>query len=62
MFTVRRHIQWSGAPVKSYFLRLQLLIGIPLGEGHWLPPRPLKTRVCLFLGVEPADRWIRHHR
>lgn len=52
-------MKFSYLPVKSYWLRFQLAVGIPLGEGYWLPPRHWKIRLCRLLGVEPADRWIR---
>jgi hypothetical protein len=58
-------MKYSNFPVKSYWLRFQLAIGVPLGNGYWAPPRRWKSRLCLFLGIEPADRWIRkttdHH-
>jgi hypothetical protein len=50
----------SHLPVKSLRLRFLELLGFPLGEGHWLPPKPWRARLCRKLGIEPADRWVPH--
>jgi hypothetical protein len=52
-------MKYSLDPVKSYFLRFQEFLGFSMGSGYWAPPKPWKRRLCAFLGVEPADRWIR---
>lgn len=55
-------MKYSYDPVKSYFLRFQQFCGIPMGHGHWAPPKRWKRAICEFFGVEPADRWIRTRR